>query len=289
MDFPQQNASRRAFMKTAAAAAAALAVPSALGFTPRRDYKPILVATQLYVVRKELEKDVPGTIAALAKLGYQGIEFADYHGLTAQQWRTLLDDNGLKPVGTHIVLPTLLGDELPKTVEFNQVLGNNNLIVRSMRKEAYASKEAMLRTAETYNEVADRLQPYGMRVGFHNHSEIFDTVDGEMLWNIFADATRKNVILQLDTGNAMHAPVAVDVLELIRRNAGRTVTMHVKPFSKKDDKALLGEDELDWPQIFTLSESVGGIEAYIIEYEVEGLPPLEALRLNLERFKKIRA
>ena len=42
--------------------------------------------------------------------------------------------------------------------------------------------------------------------------------------------------------------------------------MHVKPFSKKNPDAYLGADELDWPAIMTASESVGGVEWYIIEY-----------------------
>ena len=76
---------------------------------------------------------------------------------------------------------------------------------------------------------------------------------------------------------------------LIERNAGRTISMHVKPFSKKDPNAYLGADELDWPAIMTAAETVGGIEWYIIEYEKEGVPPLESLKANLELFKKLRS
>ena len=39
----------------------------------------------------------------------------------------------------------------------------------------------------------------------------------------------------------------------------------------------------------TAAETKGGIEWYIIEYEKEGVPPLEALGANLELFKKLRS
>ena len=65
--------------------------------------------------------------------------------------------------------------------------------------------------------------------------------------------------------------------------------VHVKPFSKKNPTAYLGADELDWPAIMTAAESVGGIQWYIIEYEHEGKPPLQALKANLEAFKKMRS
>ena len=70
---------------------------------------------------------------------------------------------------------------------------------------------------------------------------------------------------------------------------GRTITMHVKPFSRKDPNAYLGADELDWPAIMTDAETEGGTEWYIIEYEKEGVPPLESLGAILELFKKLRS
>jgi hypothetical protein len=39
----------------------------------------------------------------------------------------------------------------------------------------------------------------------------------------------------------------------------------------------------------TASETVGGIEWYIIEYEREGVPPLESLKANFDALKKLRA
>ena len=61
--------------------------------------------------------------------------------------------------------------------------------------------------------------------------------------------------------------------------------MHVKPYSKANPNAYLGADELDWPGIMTAVESVGGLEWYIIEYEREGVPPLESLKANLDAFR----
>jgi hypothetical protein len=61
-----------------------------------------------------------------------------------------------------------------------------------------------------------------------------------------------------------------------------------KPFSKKNPDAYLGDDELNWKEIMTTAESVGGIEWYIIEYEREAVPPLESLGANLTKFKAMR-
>lgn len=249
-------------------------------------YKNIPVAMQLYCVRNELKTDMPGTLNALGKMGYEAVEFADYFGRTAQELRKMLDDNGLKCCGTHIYLDDMMGDALQSTIEFNQTLGNRNLIVRWLKDEQRVDKTAFLETTRVFTEIADKLRPHNMRIGYHNHDYIFNRFDGETMWNILADNTPKDVILQYDTGNA--ALVGVDALETLQRNPGRTVSMHVKPFSKQNDAALLGEDELDWENIFKYAESEGGIEWYIIEYEKEAYPPLEAMKLNLDRFKEMR-
>lgn len=89
----------------------------------------IPVGVQLYSVRDDAAKDLPGTMAAVAKMGYTGIEWAGYHGRTAKELRKLADDLGLKSCGTHTGMETLLGDKLQQTMDYNAELGNKYLIV----------------------------------------------------------------------------------------------------------------------------------------------------------------
>src|SRR5690349_16002680 len=110
-----QLISRREFLGyTTAFAAAAAFAPGHL-FSAERQGK-IPLAVQLYSVRKDCEKDLPGTLNAVGKIGYKAVEFAGYYGRDAKTLRKLLDDAGLKCCGTHIQLDTLLGDKLAKTV-----------------------------------------------------------------------------------------------------------------------------------------------------------------------------
>jgi sugar phosphate isomerase/epimerase len=162
------------------------------------------------------------------------------------------------------------------------------LIIRSLAPAVYTSGDLLKKTAGAVNDIAERLKPHGMRVGYHNHTSDFNRIDGDYWWNRFADATTRDVVLQFDTGNASEMQ-GVTPQELIRRNGGRTVSMHVKPFSRKDPNAYLGADELDWAAIMTAAETVGGIQWYIIEYEKEGVPPLESLDANLKAFRKMRS
>src|SRR5688572_18663991 len=114
----------------------------------------IPIALQLYSVRKACEQDLPGVLAAVARMGYEGVEFAGYYGRTAAELRRMLDDNGLKCAGTHTGLPTILGDELKRTAEFNHTLGNRFLIVPGLPAERRSSRDAWRETARIFTEAS---------------------------------------------------------------------------------------------------------------------------------------
>jgi sugar phosphate isomerase/epimerase len=282
------NPTRRDILKLGGTAAASALFFPALHAQVPTTWKRVPVGTQLWCVRKQLATDIPGTLNSLAAVGFDAVELENAFGKSGAEWRKHLDAAKLKPCGFHHRLDELQADKLAAAVAFNQAIGNRNLIIRSFPAEVYKSADLVKKTADAVNDIAEKAKPHNMRVGYHNHTTDFNRIDGEYWWNLFADRTTKDVILQFDTGNASEM-AGVSIVDLIRRNAGRTVSMHVKPFSKKNPDAYIGADELDWPAIMTASESVGGIEWYIIEYEREGVPPLESLKANLDSFKKLRS
>jgi sugar phosphate isomerase/epimerase len=283
-----RHPTRRDILKLGGTAAVSALLVPALQAGAGAAWKRLPIGTQLWCVRKQLATDIPGTLTALSAMGYEGVELENAFGKPGTEWRKHLDAAKLKACGFHHRLDELQADKLAATVEFNQAIGNRNLIIRSLAPDVYKSSDLLKKTADAVNEAAEQVKPHKMRVGYHNHTTDFNRIDGEYWWNVFADRTTKDVILQLDTGNASALP-GVPLASLIRRNAGRTVLMHVKPYSTKNPDAYLGADELDWPDIMTASETVGGLEWYIIEYEREGVPPLESLKANFDSFKKMRS
>jgi sugar phosphate isomerase/epimerase len=278
--------SRRNFLLRAAGALgaaglAACATPAAGRAGARRTAVPLGV--QLYSVRHEATADLPGTLSRLADMGFEGVEFAEYFGRSSAQLRALLDERGLRCCGSHIYIRDLLGDEFDRTVEFNRTLGNPYLIFRWIEEDRRDSRASFMRTVELFNGISERLEPHGMRVGYHNHDYIFRTFDGETLWDVLARNTRPEFILQLDTGHA--AGFGKDPVELLRRHPGRHASMHIKPHSRARPAAFIGDDEIPWPEVVRLAETMGGIEWYILEYEVEGVPPLQALDASLAHFR----
>ncbi len=278
--------SRRTFMKLGAAGLAAGGVAESLGLcegSAAATRKPI--GLQLYSVRFECEKDLPGTIAAVAKMGYKAVEFAGYYKRSAKELRKMLDDHGLKCCGTHIGLDTLMDKQLQATVEFNRILGNEFLIVPGLPEERTSSRKAWMETARIFDSIAAKLKPEGMRVGYHNHTIEFKPLDGEMPWDTFFAHTSQNVIMQVDIGNALEG--GADPVPFISKYPGRATTVHVKEYSKSNPKAYVGDGDVKWKEVFALLEKVGRTQWYIVEYEVEGMPPLESVGHCLENLRRM--
>jgi sugar phosphate isomerase/epimerase len=243
----------------------------------------IPIALQLYSVRADCQRDLAGTLQAVARMGYDGVEFAGYYGRSAPELRALLDDLGLQVAGTHIGLDTLLGDNLPATVEFNRILGNRFLVVPGLDKERTATRAAWLETAHLFNEVAARLLPEGMLIGYHNHFTEFAPLEGELPWDTFFGNTRREVVMQLDTGNARHG--GGDPIPYVERYPGRALSVHLKEWSQGYDRALIGEGDTPWQDLFRLCETVGNTEWYIVEQENYAVPPLECVQRCLQALR----
>jgi sugar phosphate isomerase/epimerase len=277
---------RRQFVELTAGFVAATSLrPSDLIASEGRSEIPI--ALQLYTVREESKKDFLKTIEAVAKMGYQGVELAGYFGHSAKEIRTCLDANGLEVAGTHTGIDTVRAEALAETIELNQILGNRNLIVPWLPEEMRSSRDAWLRTAELFNGLVDRVEPAGMRIGYHNHDMEFVPMNGEMPWDLFATATREEVILQFDTGNA--GVRDVDPVPFLKRYPGRTVTIHIKEHSRSNPDALIGEGDIPFAEVVEVCRTTGGTEWFILEEEKNVYPPLECAEKSLERFRQVLA
>lgn len=243
----------------------------------------IPIALQLYSVRHDCERDLMGTLKAVAEMGYEGVEFAGYYGRSAAELRKMLDDLGLRVAGTHIGLNTLMGDNLTATVEYNRVLGNRFLIVPGLPEERRNSRAAWLETARIFDAIAEKLAPEGMFVGYHNHHIEFAPMEGELPWDTFFGNTRQEVVMQIDLGNALNGNA--DPIPFIERYPGRALTVHLKEYSRTNDLALIGEGQVRWNDVFRLCETIGGTQWYIVEQESYAFAPLECVRRCIQTLR----
>jgi sugar phosphate isomerase/epimerase len=297
MKADEKRISRRQFALTGLMAACGPAAISLLAQARKRGRRKarkaagkIPIAVQLYSVRQECAKDLPATLAGVAKIGYKGVEFAGYYSRSGAELRKLLDDNGLKTAGSHIGIDNILADKLKETIDFNKEIGNRNLIVPSLGPKYTKTKELWLDTAKLFNEAAAKAKEEGLRVGYHNHSGEFKPLeDGAIPFDVFFGATDKDVIMQLDIGHALHG--GCDPAAILNKYPGRAITVHVKEWSEAKSKAkegyVVGEGDVKWDEVFQACETVGGTEWYIIEEETNAFQGLEGIDKSFQAMQKM--
>jgi sugar phosphate isomerase/epimerase len=251
--------------------------------------KKIPVGLELFSVRNELKADLNGTVRAVAKMGYEVVEFfSPYYAWTAEQtkdMRKLLDDLGIKCLSTHNDAKNFTPENLSKTADLNKILGAKYAVMASSGGAKGVS--GWTAVAETLNHAADTWKSAGLRPGYHNHQLEFTPLeDKQRPMDILAKNTHKDVMLQFDVGTCVEAKS--DPVAWINQNPGRIRSMHCKDWAPGPGyKVLFGEGDVPWKPIFAAAEKTGGIEYYLIEQEGYSLPALETADKCLANFRKL--
>ncbi len=248
----------------------------------------IPVGLELYSVRKELQRDPQATVRAVAKMGYQCVEFyAPYFQWSedeTKQMRKLLDDLGIRCLSTHNDSSSMNAENIARARDKNLILGCKYMVMASSKPGP--GVDGWKTVADTLNSADEQLEKSGLHAGYHNHELEFTPIENQRPIEILAKNTKPSVMLQLDVGTCLKA--GSDPVAWIRANPGRIRSLHLKEWSPDPAKGysvLFGEGIADWKAIFAAAESVGGAEYYLIEQEGSRFSELETAERCLQSFR----
>jgi sugar phosphate isomerase/epimerase len=226
---------RRTFLGNLAAASGVLAWSrtASADLTTRA----LPAGVQLYTLRAEMQRDVPGTLAAVAAIGYREVEFAGYFGHTPAALRELLDRHRLSAPSVHAGLGELRRDA-GAVFEAARVLGHHFITVPSLAAGERASKSALAAVARQLNEHGAAAQALGRRLAYHNHDFEFAPVDGVTAFDVLLGETDPELVsFQLDVYWAFRA--GRDPRALLLAHPGRFSMLHLKDSAGPPQHAML--------------------------------------------------
>ncbi len=274
---------RRSFVALSAA------LPFAVQAFAKKTSVPI--GLELYSVREALKQDPDGTVRAVAKLGYQCVEFYgpyfEWTEAQAKSTRKLLDDLGIRCYSTHNDQKNFTAENIDRARDLNLTLGTKYVVMAY--SEPKGNLDGWKAIADQLNFAAERLGPAGLKPGYHNHQSEWKPVDGTRPMDVLAKNTKSSVILQLDVGTCLEA--GADPVAWIHSHPGRIHSIHLKDWSSdpaKGYKVLFGEGDAKWKEIFAAAESVGGVEYYLLEQEGSRFGELETAKRCLQAYRTTR-
>lgn len=244
----------------------------------------IKTSLQLYSLKNETGKDFLGTLEKVAKMGYDGVEFAGFFDTPADVLKAHLDKLGLEAQGAHTPLPALEAD-LDGMIAYNKAIGNKYIVVPIC---GCKSKEEFEDFAKRLAVVGEKLKENGITLGFHNHAvELQYEEDGKYGFDILVG---DELIYEPDVFWTDYA--GIDTVEFLKRIGSRAPLIHLKDYKILEDKSFkdvaFGVGDLDHKKIVDTALEYNKPEWLIIEWEgfADG-NDLEAVKISLDNLKKL--
>ena len=278
---------RREFTRSLSGTALGLSALTAAGGEAeaafRNRKKP--VALQLYTVRELASKDFTGTLEKVAKIGYDGVEFAGYGGLSSKEMKQRLKDMGLKCAGTHEGFERL-EKNLGEVIDYNREIGNTFLVCPSMPGEwREKGADGFRAFGERMNLIGEKVKKAGMRLCYHNHSFEFERFGKKTGLELFYEAAGRNVLAEIDTYWVQHG--GGDPADWCARLRDRMVVVHLKDMVIAEGQqamAEVGEGNLNWPRIIDACRAAG-VQWYAVEQDVCRRDPFDSLAISLRHLR----
>ena len=271
------NMNRRQFIGRSAAllAAGSIAQNIFVACTPKKSR----IGIQLYSIKDELEKDFMGSLKKLSEIGYSivepyGFTTDDFFGHTMKDLSKIVGDMGMSISGSHIWSSISVNEPTEKEWDFWK---NISGIVKSGGGEW--AVQSSLPPAETlddlkqivsyFNQAAEVCKQGGVKFAFHNHTEVFHEIEGEIIMDYLVKNTDPNLVFfQLDLGHTVNG--GGDCVRIIRDFPNRVVLWHASDFDAATREYTdVGKGSVPYPALFELAES-SGLERLIVEQETIG-------------------
>jgi sugar phosphate isomerase/epimerase len=270
---------------TASDTAAAGGAPDTAAPTPSATSGALQLGLQLYTVRDLLQKDLDGTLAALAAAGYKHVETAGYAGKTAQEFKAALDKHGLHAASMHVPI-NMIRDNTAQVLADAKLFGAQ-WVVDPWMEEKDRNAAGYRAAGEALAKVAAAWKNEGVRVAYHNHDFEFKTVEGGKTgYDLLFEAAGPDVKSELDLYWTVFA--GQDPLAIAAAHPGRVALAHAKDAGPAPDRKIVdvGTGSIDFKSVLTQLKA-GGLQYAFVEHD-NSKDPIASAKAGLAHLDSLK-
>ncbi|MBI5283038.1 MAG: sugar phosphate isomerase/epimerase [Candidatus Solibacter usitatus] len=250
---------------------------------------------QMYSLRRQAAKDLPGTLALVRKLGFEELEVGGFYGKTAAEFQRLLAGHGLKAVSLGAEW-NALSKSIQNVSDDASALGAGYVMCSAIPGARRLTFDAAVRAADQFNRWGEPLARAGLRFCYHPHGpEFVAGPDGTLFDTLAQRMDPKAANFEMDVfwfvfGNQ-------DPARALELHPGRFPLMHVKdirpgeprtfdPGTVEEEASVpAGKGEVDWRRVLKAARA-HGVRHYFIEEEHPNAVP--QIKETLEYLKNLR-
>lgn len=258
------------------------------------------LGVQLYTVRMLMPKDPRGTLAAIAAMGYDSVEFG--RGQLAQL-EPHLKELKLSTPSVGLELPLVMGApggapaSLDEAVASLPSKGVKCAVISYVGKPMRDEPGFYVRFADQMNRAGEVCRKHGVQLCYHHHSFEFDPSQGKRPFDTLVESfDPKLVHFELDTFWLQIG--GEDPARMLRRLKGRVALVHLKDIARgvaveynegkvpREAFKEVGNGGLDWPDILRACDEAG-VRHYIVEQDWCPGDPLDSLRQSYQYLRSL--
>jgi sugar phosphate isomerase/epimerase len=243
------------------------------------------ISLQLYTVREETARDMPGTLRRISEIGYPAVEFAGFGGLSAEDLRNILDDLGLRASGAHVPFDSWETDPGSIITDMH-TLDCAHAILPMAPPGQHRDETAVVSLAGSLNRWGDLCRQEGVTFSYHNHDFEFAPLDGTTMWEVLVRETDPELVyFELDLYWVRYG--GADPETLLRDVADRVSLVHVKDMASDDQRSDLpvGEGIMPWTSLLEAADEAE-VEWYVAEQD-NPKDALEDVRTSLQHLQEL--
>lgn len=201
---------------------ATVAAASALSAAPKD--RP--VGLQLYSLRADFAKNVPGTLDRVKAYGFKYVELAGTYNLHPARFKEMLDARGLVPVAGHFGYEQYR-DKLDDVIKEAKTLGLKYAGCAWIPHQGAFTEQDARNAAAVFNKAGAALAKEGIKFFYHNHGYEFEKYKDGTLMDLLMEETKPELVaFEMDV-LWTHFP-GQDPVKWLKKYGSRWELMHLK-------------------------------------------------------------
>ncbi len=233
------------------------------------------IGLQLYSLRADFAKDVPGTLTRVQGYGIKNVELAGTYNLPPEKFNEMLAVHGLKAISGHFPYERFR-DDAEGVARDAKALGLRYAGCAWITHKDDFDEQECREAAAVFNRAGEVLATHGIRFFYHTHGYEFQPHAQGTLFDLLMSETKPDLVhYEMDVFWIVHP--GQDPAKLLEKYGKRFELMHVKDMKKgvkgdltgKSDvtnDVALGTGQMNWSSILAAARRAG-VKWYFIEDE----------------------